>query len=52
MLQKVISPAQAPFGPYNRQSSILLQHLALSYAVCDVDFVAFLSINMMTLMND
>ena len=41
MLHKVVAVAQAPFGPYNRLSSILLLHLALSYAVCDVDFCCF-----------
>ena len=52
MLHKVVAVAQAPYGPYNRPSSILLQHLAPNYAVCDEDLVAFPLIIMMILMND
>ena len=40
MLHKVVAVGQVPFGPYNRPSSILLQHLAPNYAIevsdCDI----------------
>ena len=41
MLHKIVTVAQVQPEPYSKLSFILLKRLALSYAGCDEDLVAF-----------